>query len=251
MTYDVAENFSPMERNAMIRYALTIGTQAECATRCLMRPLKTSDLSAAFREWEQEHRSTIARYQKMAEEYEEGKTELPQALINYLGGDVSKKNLRSYCNGVIKQEREAIRNLRKGYMVNVSYAFCNKDLFAFHQSLHPRVTFGYSSSLHEICQFELTEEVRKAFLNSSLAGLPSFEDDWTHDFGYVYFDSVVKLLYEDLTIYKGERCVLSTLSHERMCELDLTDEELNDFLKFEKKEELNGGIYKKLKKMGH
>jgi hypothetical protein len=141
--------------------------------------------------------------------------------------------------------------MRKSYIVNVDYAFCDKKLLAFHQSLHPHVTFGYSNSLHEICQFELTDDVKKAFLNSSLAELPEYKNDWTHDFGYVYFDSIVKLLYEDLTIYKGERCVLSTISHEEMIELDLTDEELDDFLKFEKKEELNGGAYKKLKKMGH
>lgn len=226
MQAEIGQGFTPKERNAVIRYAVSVGTRAKCSTKTLMRPLKMRDLQAAFREREQEHRKTIAEYRRRAEEYEEGITPLSDAAVSFFGGVPSKKQFLSYCNSIIGQEREAMRHLRTDYHISAGYGFTPKKRLQFHRSLSPRVTFGYSGNLHEECDFALTDEVRQAFLNSSLAELPAYKGDWTHDYGCVFFGSVIELLYEDLTVFKRERCILETTSHEEMCTFSFTEEEL-------------------------
>lgn len=245
MQFDMNEGFTPAERNAVIRFAVTVGDRAKCSTRSLFRPLKMRDLSAAFREREDAHRKRIEEYQRRAEEYEEGATPLSENFLHFFGGVPKKEAFVSYCNEIVKQEREELRRVRKEYHIAVDFQYTPKKLLRFHKSLSPRVTFGYSNVLHEECDFALTDEVRQAFLRSSLAESPQYKDDWAHDFGYVFFDSVIALFYEDLCVFKGEHRILNTISHEGMCTADLSEEDLQELCSFEGKK--NGKLVQKIK----
>lgn len=91
--------------------------------------------------------------------------------------------------------------------------------------------------------------LKNAFLNSSLKELPTWGQDWTHDWGYVYFDKITNLLYEDLEVFIGERYILLTLSHEQCMTVSLTDEELAAFIDFEGKRNENLTTVEKLKSL--
>ena len=242
-------NITAAERNALIRYCLSVGTRAKCSTRALMRPFKQKYLTTALREMKESHKKAIAEYSKKIELYDKGELHLPQNLIDYFEGAPTKDRYEKYIRSLIRQEREVMRTGSKDYMICVSFAFTDKKMLDFHNTLNPRVTFGYSNSLHEECDFALTEEIKNAFLNSSLKELPAWEQDWTHDWGYVYFDSISNLLYEDLEIFVGERFILSTLSHEQGMTVSLTEEELAAFLDFEGKRNKNLATVEKLKSL--
>ena len=214
---------SAAERNALIRYSISIGTRAKCSTNALLRPFKQKYLKAALREVREDRLRIIAKYQ------EEMKND-------------PAKDFRAH----IKQEREVIRNFPKHYIIYVAFPFNDKKWIEFHNSLNPRITFGYSNMLHEECDFVLTEEIKQVFLNASLKELPMFEQDRAHDWGNVYFDSFT-LFYEDLQVLSGERNVLSTLSHEQEMTISLTDEELTAFIDFEGKQTENLATIEKLK----
>lgn len=62
--------------------------------------------------------------------------------------------------------------------------------------------------------------------------LPAYKDDRTHDYGVVFFGSPVELLYEDLSVSVGDRCVLDTISHEEMCTFSFTEGELQGLAAF-------------------
>ena len=250
MRFDIGQGFTPAERNALIRFAVAVGTRAKCATRSLLRPLKMRDLQSALREQEGGHRKIIEEYSRKAAEYEAGVTPLSQAALSFFEGVPSKEHFAAYCNDIIRQEQEVLRRSRREYQISVSYGFLPRKLLRFHRSLSPRVTFGYSNVLHEECDFVLTDEVRRAFLASSLAELPQYKGDWTHDFGYVYFGSLIELFYEDLTVFAGERCILETVSHEGICGADFTDEELERFLAWEGKPAARRKLVQKLRAAG-
>ncbi len=240
-------NITSAERNALIRYCLSIGTRAKCSTRALMRPFKQKYLTAALSEMKDNHSRKIAEYSKKIELYNKGELQLSQEYIDSFGSTPTKAQFEKYMKALINQERDIMRTLSKSYQIFVDFAYTNKNVLAFHESLSPRITFGYSNSLHEECDFALTKEIKNAFLNSSLKESQTFEQDWTHDWGHVYFNSIIELLYEDLEIFVGERLVLSTLSHEHCMTVFLTDEELAAFIDFEGKRKENLITQKKLK----
>ena len=242
-------NIAVAERNALIRYCLSVGTRAKCSTRAVMRPFKQKYLTAALRELRKNFMQKISEYTEWMQTYVEGETKLPDWMIDYFEGIPTKEIFTDYCCSVIKQERGTLRSLMKNYSIRVDFAFTDKKWLAFHYSLNPRVTFGYSNRLHEVCDFALTEEVKNAFLNSSLKELSTWEQDWTHDWGYVYFDSITNLLYEDLAVLIGERYILDTVSHEEMMTVSLTDEELTAFIDFEGKRNENLATIEKLKSL--
>lgn len=153
------------------------------------------------------------------------KAQLPQGLLEYFGGVPTKEAYADYLKQLIKQEKEVLRGLKRSYSVFVDYEFVGRKLLAFHNSLNPRVTFGYSNSLHEECDFALDEEKREAFLNSSLAELPQFKDDTLHDWGVAAFDGV-SLVYEDLTLSRGDEIILETISHEQIMTVRLNETDL-------------------------
>ncbi|MDE5766602.1 MAG: hypothetical protein K2I17_05495 [Clostridia bacterium] len=247
MQFYIDDNLSPEERNIVIRYTITIGTRARCSTRHLMRPFKTQYLREAQKEKKAEHQKRIAEYKSAAENYVEGETQLGDTFIQFFGGIPSKKRLTNYYNNLIKQEKDNLRMISRTYSVHVDYGHISPELLKFHNSLNPRPTFGYSNSLHEECDFELTEQNKAAFLSSSLAELPSYTGDWMHDHGYVFFDSIIGLMYEDLAVFKGDRCILSTVSHEGEFDANLSDEELEGLRSFEDKKVLNEKIIEQLK----
>ncbi|MCH5161160.1 MAG: hypothetical protein J1G04_03930 [Clostridiales bacterium] len=235
------------ERNALIRFCISIGTRAVCATRSIKRPFKQKYLTAAMREMRQNHLRTISEYTEKMENYKEGETKLSDWLIDFFDGVPTKKQFTDYCRSIIKQEHEALRSAKSNYLIPVDFTYTDKKLLAFHNSLGPRVTFGYSSMLHEVCDFALTDEIKGMFLNASLKELPSYKQDWTHDWGYVFFDSIINLIYEDLEVYISERCILSTISHEREMTVSLTEKELTAFIDFESKRNKNIATIEKLK----
>lgn len=242
-------NLTAAERNALIRFCLSIGTRAKCSTRVLLRPFKQKYLTTALREMKGGHLKSIAEYEKNIELYNRGELPLPQGLIDYFEGPPTKERFEKYMRALIRQERGVMRMLSKSYQINVDFAFTNQKLLGFHKTLNPRVTFGYSNSLHEECDFPLTEKIRDAFLNASLKDLPSFKQDWMHDWGYVFFGSCSELLYEDLEVFLGERYLLSTLSHEKDMTVSLTEEELAAFYDFEGKRRKNIATVGKLKSL--
>ena len=182
-------------------------------------------LKEAFDEQNKEHMERIGQYEQAMQEYDPETTRLPQWMLNYFEGIPTKEAYTRYYRRVIKQERDVLRGLKRSYSINVDYEFIGRKLLAFHNSLNPRVTFGYSNSLHEVCDFVFDEEKREAFLNSSLKELPQYQDDWIHDWGNVAFDGV-HLIYEDLTLFRGDVCILETISHEEMLTVRLDETDL-------------------------
>lgn len=219
--------FTPKERNTLIRYCLSVATRAKCSTNALLRPFKQKFLKEAFDEQNKEHLERIEKYKQAMQEYDPKTTKLPQRMIDYFEGIPTYESYADYCKRIIKQERDVLCSLKRNYAIHVDYAFISRKLLAFHNSLNPHVTFGYTSILHEECDFMFDEEKRKAFLNSSLADLPQYQNDWIHDWGNVAFDGV-NLIYEDLTLFRGDVCILETISHEQMMTVRLDETDLAD-----------------------
>lgn len=138
--------------------------------------------------------------------------------------------------------------MRREYHIAVDFQYTPEKLLRFHKPLSPRVTFGYTNVLHGECDFALTDGVRQAFLQSSLAELPQYKGDRTHDFGYVFSDSVIALFYEDLAVFKGERCILHTVSHEAMFTADFSEEDTEKFRSFDGKR--SAGLVRKIGSAG-
>lgn len=218
--------FTAEERNILIRYCLSIATRAKCSTKALLRPFRQKYLKEAFAEQGKEHTERIAQYERAMKEYDPQTTKLPQWVRDFFEGVPTKEEYARYCRQIIKQEKDVLRSLKRSYSVQVDYAFVGRKLLAFHNSLNPRATFGYSNCLHEECDFVLDEEKRKAFLDSSLAELPQHEFDWIHDWGNVAFGGV-SLIYEDLTLFRGDVRVLETISHEQMMTVRLDEADLS------------------------
>ncbi|MBO7390443.1 MAG: hypothetical protein J6U39_03260, partial [Clostridia bacterium] len=142
---------------------------------------------------------------------------------------------------LIRQEEEAKRLLRREYYISVDYVDITPEDIAFHESLHPVVTFGDTKNLHEFCTFSLTPEIRAALQDSSL-GDPS-EDGF--DYGYFYVGKA-PLYYEDLSVTKGGEPILSTLTNIAVFDLFLSDEELGALRNFELNKKRNDRIISKL-----
>ncbi len=218
---------TPKERNVLIRYCLSVATRGKCATTALFRPFKQKYLKEAFAEQSKTHTDRIAQCTREMQEYDPEKTQLPQNMLAFFGGVPAREQYAAYCREIVKQERDVLRSLKRLYTVNVNYAFVGKKWLAFHRSLNPRVTFGSSSLLHEECDFLFDEDKRAAFFHSSLAELPQWKGDRVHDWGNVMFGEMA-LFYEDLTLYRGEMCILETLSHEEMMTARLEEDDLSD-----------------------
>lgn len=247
--YGVKNGFNAKERNALIRYAVSIGMRAKLTTRFLMRPLKMKDLRAAFAENEQKFIAENEKYKRLIEEYDPQTTELSSGFIDYFGGVPTKEQYAEYYNALICQNKDTAKSIRNGYIINVDTS-APKKLLRLHRSLNPRVTFGYSNMLHEECDFALTEQNKQLLLSSSLTELPMYEQDEMHDYGHVIIGESscdgLPLYYEDLCVYVGDKCVLDCTSHEQACSVDFTDDELKGFIVFENKKKLNEKILKKL-----
>ena len=215
----------PKERNLLIRYCVTVATRGKCATKALLRPFKQKDLREALAEQSRARLERAMRYVGDLQEDGAEAESLTRGTPTSFGGEPTRDEYGKYCREIIKQERTTVRDLKRMYTVCVNYAFVGRKWLAFHRALNPRVTFGYSSLLHEACDFLFDDEKRAAFLSSSLADLPQWKGDTVHDWGNVMFGNM-QLFYEDLTLYRGDVCILETVSHEEMMTARLDEADL-------------------------
>ena len=228
-----------VERLAVIRFAIEIGEKATCRTNALLRPLTAEMLESAFRERERKIEERERAYIERARTFDPSGAS-PE-LIAYLGGEATAERYGKMIAESIREEEEAKRMIRRAYTVAVDYADLSESDLAFHESLHPVVTFGDTNELHEYCSFDLTREVKDAFLDSSLGSDP--EEGF--DFGAFYLGDG-PLFYEDLTVSVGGEVLLSTISREGIMDLFLRDEDLVAFRDFELDKARNLRIAKKL-----
>ena len=227
------------ERAAVMRFALEIGDRATCRTNCLLRPLTGELLERAFREREQKIEAREKAYIERARTFDPASAS-PE-LKSFFGGEVTSEKYGKYIAESIKQEEEAKKMLRRSYHVTVDYAYLEKEDEAFHKSLSPRVTFGDSNELHEACSFVLTREIKEALQDSSLGGDP--EEGF--DYGAFYLGKS-PLYYEDLCVSEGGEPILSTVSHEGILDLFLSEDDLRAFPDFELNRQRNRKIAQKL-----
>ena len=232
---------TPKERNLLIRYCLSVATRAKCSTKALLRPFRQRDLKIAFEEQQREHLSRIREYEARQAGYDPETAQLSQWFLDYFGGVPTKETFSRYCREIVKQESGVLRGLKRNYSVYVDYEFLGRKWLSFHRSLSPRVTFGYSNCLHEECDFFLNDEKRAAFLSSSLAELPQWKGDWIHDWGNVMFGNM-QLFYEDLALFRGETCILETISHERSMTVWLDEDDLSALSKLRGGKKLTGKL---------
>ena len=227
------------ERATVMRFALEIGDRATCRTNCLLRPLTGEVLEQAFREREQKIEAREKAYIERARTFDPALAS-PE-LKSFFGGEVTSEKYGKYIAESIKQEEEAKKMLRRSYHVTVDYAYLEKEDEAFHKSLSPRVTFGDSNELHEACSFALTREIKEALQDSSLGGDP--EEGF--DYGAFYLGKS-PLYYEDLCVSEGGEPILSTVSHEGILDLFLSEDDLRAFPDFELNRSRNRKIAQKL-----
>lgn len=217
---------TPKERNLLIRYCVAVATRGKCATKALLRPFKQKDLREAFAEQSRARLELVLRYVRDLQEGNAEAKSLLHGMPDSFGGEPTRDEYVKCCREIVKQERATVRDLKRMYTVCVNYAFVGRKWLAFHRALNPRVTFGYSSLLHEVCDFLFNDEKRAAFLRSSLADLPQWKGDTVHDWGNVMFGNM-QLFYEDLTLYRGDVCILETVSHEEMMTTRLEEPDLS------------------------
>ena len=227
------------ERQTVIRFALEIGDAATCRTSVLLRPLTGELLENAFREREQRIEERERAYIEQARTFDPAKLSPEQR--QYFGEDVTPERFGRYIAELIKEEETTKKLLRREYYISVDYVDVTPEDMAFHESLHPTVTFGDSKQLHEFCSFPLTPEIKSTLQDSSL-GDPS-EDGF--DFGYFYVGKA-PLYYEDLSVSKQGETILSTVASIAVFDLFLSDEELLAFRDFELNRKRNDRIIQKL-----
>ena len=227
------------ERATVIRYAIEIGERATCRTNCLLRPLTSELLENAFRERERKIEDRERAYVERARTFDPAKT--TQEFRSFFGGEVTSEKFGKYIADLIKEEEAAKASLRRAYSVSVDYATLTPEDEAFHRSLSPRVTFGDTTELHELCDFALTREIKDAFLDSSLGDEP--EDGF--DYGACFLGKT-PLMYEDICVTAGGETVLETISRDEVMDFFLTEQEMRAFKDFELNKERNAKIIKKL-----
>ena len=227
------------ERATVIRYAIEVGDRATCRTNCLLRPLTGDLLEEAFRERERKIEERVRTYEERVRVFDPSAT--TAEFRSFFGGEVTKEKFAKYIDDLIKEEEAAKASLRRAYSVAVDYASLTPEDEAFHRSLSPRVTFGDTTELHELCDFALTRDIKDAFLDSSLGDDP--EDGF--DFGAFYLGKT-PLFYEDICVSAGGEKVLETISRDEVMDVFLTEGEMTDFIDFELNKTRNRKIIKKL-----
>lgn len=227
------------ERLTVMRFALELGNRATCRTNCLLRPLTQELLEAAFREREAKINERERAYLERARTFDPAKAS-PE-LASFFGGEVTNEKYGKYIADAIKNEEDAKRSIRRSYHVTVDFAEVAEEDMTFHASLAPRVTFGDTNELHEFCSFALTQGIKDALMDSSLGSDP--EEGF--DYGAFYLGKS-PLYYEDLCVYEGDDPILSTVSHEGLMDLFLSEEDLKAFANFELNKSRNFKIAKKL-----
>ena len=230
---------TPFERAVMMRFAIEIGTEATCRTNCLLRPFDADILEAAFKEKEDAITRRERAYVESVKSFDPA--DVSESMRTFFKGNVTNESYAKYIAELIRQEEEVKKHIRRSYHVTVDYAYVTEGDAALHKSLSPRVTFGDSDELHEACCFALTREIKDAFLDSSLGGEP----EEGYDFGAFYVGES-PLYYEDLSVKANGETILSTVSHEGMMDLFLSEDDLRQFVNFELQRPRNRKIAEKL-----
>lgn len=230
------------DRSTIIRFCLTRGDRATMRTGYLVRPLSMADLEAAFKERESEIDKRILEYKANMENFDPNNTN--ENLRSFFGGEPTKTEFCTYINDLIRQEQEARAQIRLSYHISVDMSALTPADIAFHMSLSPKVTFGYSNELHEECDFALTDKIRARLLSSSISDSDPF-DGW--DYGALYLDSNMALTYEDIEIMKNGEIMLSTVSHEEMFDVFFDTDDKKAFIDFEGQTKRNLEIWEKVK----
>jgi len=207
-------------------------------------------LEEAFAEEEAKFEKEAGKIRQALIDFKNGKP-LSEPLYSHLKMLYRKnptiKEIEKYCNQALKD----LPQIRKSYGVSVGYEYLSDDILTFHNSMNPKITFGYSGQLHEECDSEITDTVRNMLL-------PCFKDskgiedfltfggfaigETTDDFSPTY--------YEDLIILRGGEELLSTITHEDMFDLYFNNEDIEAFRSFENSFERNEKIINKLQKAG-
>ena len=138
-------------------------------------------------------------------------------------------------------QKESLEHIRKSYFVSVDYQFIPEEILNFHNSLSPKVTFGYSNQLHEECTFALTDE-RKKYIEKNMKINSTFDF-----YGAFYLGDYSGIYYEDTVIWIGEKVVFECVSHESMMDVYLDEETERLFLAYKGERKENARIMEKLK----
>ena len=236
------------ERLTIIRFCLNRGTHIKCSTHSLLRPLEMQFLEKAFAEREAEHDKEAAEISRVLSDYKNGKP-LSEPLRGHLemlyGKKPTKKQIEEFFSRALKD----LPQIRASYGVSVDYEYLSEDVLAFHNSMNPKITFGYSNQLHEECDSEITDAVRNMLL-------PCFKDSKDIEVFLTFgafavgktTDEFSPTYYEDLIILRGGKELLSTITHEEIFDLVFDDEDIKAFGLFENSVERNEKIISKLRK---
>ncbi len=235
---------TPTDRRVINKFLLLVADEMEFSTNCIRQPLSFEKLELAFKEVENESKERIEKTRSLIIDFDNGN--LPVSLKSYFGDAVTREDVMGYIDQIITQEQGFVESIKKSYMVWVDYHFFGDNKAKeLHYSFNPRVTFGYSSQLHEVCRVILTDELRNMFSNSPLCKRYKFKTD-RFDFGAFTLDEISCSYYEDTKFFIKEKCIMETVSHEQMYDLDLSNDLLARFLDFEDKKARNEKIIKKL-----
>ena len=237
-------SLSATDRTVLNRFCLSIATKIIFSTNCLRQPFNSELLQSAFAEYESKVQQRISKLKNNLKNFDS--LEFDNAIISYFGGKPEKAEYAEYIDILIKQEQEVAENIKNCYHISVDNEFESEDARNLHKSFNPKVTFGYSNQLHEQCCVFLTPELKKLFLRTDLCKRATFDLE-ERSFGS-FFLPESGCFYEDCSMYSGDRLIMETVSHERIYNLYLSDNELEDFLTFENKEKRNSDIIKKLLK---
>ena len=206
------------------------------------QPLTMELLNNAFSEVEEKTHQEITKLQNNVGNYEN--LHFDEQTLRFFGGKPSKEEYEEYANSLIEQEKQALKSIKNCYLIDVDNEFANERARALHLSFHPRATFGYSNQLHEECSVEVTPALRELFLKTDLCKRAVFECE-KRSYGSFFIEELCAF-YEDTNMFVGNRLIMETISHERMYDIYLNEEELNLFETFEGKEARNKAIIKKL-----
>jgi len=221
-------------RLVIIRFCLTRGTRLKCSTRDVMRPLEMKDLEAAFEEQTAYHKGWRKEY---LGQFNDSKKREELYLSIFGTDDPPQEDVDKYLEEMKRQEDEIFNSLRKSYIINVGYAYLSEESLAFHRSMNPHVSFGYSNVLHEECDCLITDELRGCLLRSLGYEVVDFSSQMQR-YGAFYCKGS-DTYYEDLIVWHDDRILLSTITHELMFNVCFNEEDIKAFRTFEGMTERN------------
>jgi hypothetical protein len=208
-----------------------------------------NDLEASFEEKDAGFKAEIERHRQSFNDYKNSKTpdrrQLDWFKLAFGTENPSFEEVENYFNGNIEREMQNIGQIRKMYLVSVDYGFLSEDNLAFHASMNPHITFGYSNALHEECDCQITEDVRNSLLSSFEDERTRYLDEQESRYGAFYCKRS-DTYYEDLAVWCDDREILFTMSHEMTVSICFNEADKKAFSEFEGETERNDKILLRL-----